>query len=84
MKKGNYDKGVFEKIQSMMTLEQKLSKYKTLNTDCNNDWIDKFKSKAGINELSKPVIDDLINNIYICAIFHIVGHSWWGYNIGKL
>ena len=67
----DYDKSILRLTENIDNIREQLKKTQSI-TDGNNDWIDKFKSKAGIDKLSKPVIDDLINNIYVCEEERIV------------
>lgn len=58
----DYDKNILKLTENIDNTKEQLKKTQNITED-NNDWIDKFKSKAGIDELSKPIIDDLIDNI---------------------
>ena len=47
------------------TINEKLS-HISFKSEQNKEWIDKFKTNKNIEELNKKIIDEIIDNIFIC------------------
>lgn len=63
-----YVKGYDDKIQQLEDALKKLYIEKATSSSENkydSDWVEKFETNKNIKELSKEVIDDLIENIYV-------------------
>ncbi len=49
--------------EQILYLKEELMECESLKS--NNEWIEKFKKYENITELSRNIIDDLIDNIYV-------------------
>lgn len=62
--KQKYENDIERLNQNMESLETENQKYKTQNTT-NNEWIEKFKEKKNITELTRDIMMELIDCIYV-------------------
>lgn len=67
----DYDKNILRLTENIENIKKQLENANNLIKD-NNEWINKFKQNQGITELTKPVVDNLIDNIYICENERII------------
>ena len=66
----DYDESIQKQIVNLNFLKEKLSLIKQ-NEDSDKKWIQEFTKRRNITKLTKDVIDDLINIIYIHENEHI-------------
>ncbi len=62
--KQKYENDVERLNQNIESLEIEKQKYKIQNTT-NNEWIEKFRKKKGITELSRDIMMELVDYIYV-------------------
>lgn len=62
--KRKYENDIERLNQNIESLETENQKYKTQNTT-NNEWIEKFREKKNITELTRDIIMELIDCIYV-------------------
>lgn len=67
----DYDKNILRLTENIDNIKKQLENANNLIKD-NNEWINKFKQNQGITELTKPVLDNLVDNIYICEDERII------------
>jgi septal ring factor EnvC (AmiA/AmiB activator) len=62
--KQKYEDDIERLKKNIERLENEKQKYESQNTT-NNEWIEKFKEQKGINELSRDIMMELIDCIYV-------------------
>ena len=62
--KQKYENDIERLKQNIESLEIEKQKYKIQNTT-NNEWIEKFRKKKGITELSRDIMMELVDYIYV-------------------